>query len=250
MKESLNGFGTKTITITDNVQDLVFKNISPDATIKVVVRRDGEEEFTPIPTIGFGKLVEAHQKVKSIALASEVCLQVVNVANDDAGTTDVYDQVVLNICQGEYVQKDSDTIVVYLSNLSKITADSEVFSVEGKVIGNKFSVLDKYSYIHTKDKQELDVRGKHFLLVSPDNVPEEIVVYYEGNQSKDINEDLLKAINKSEHGLVRMDVAANGDITPIFGAKEIFVLDIRDVSKLVIKDEVKGANFDVYTLTY
>jgi hypothetical protein len=245
-KEVLNAKDKVPFIIEDNVQGIVCKNISPKAKIKATVRVNGQEEFIPIPTIGIGALIENQDKIDKIEFNSDIIRQVENVAAG-AGRKDVYKNAILRFCQdGEFVVGESDEIQIDLSDLGNVTS-SQISTVEGTRIGGTVMRYAKVSYVHSKDKIDVDVSAAKYLMVDPAKIPDEIVMYYEGNESKSIDAELLKALNEDLFGLIRIDKAENGDITHVFGHSESLLLSLAGVTKLVIKDETQNENFNLYT---
>ena len=246
----LNGLGSATFRITDNTQLICFRNVSPKATVKATIKRNGQQDSIVIPTMTLGQLIEGQQKMRKLKAQDDTVKNLV-FADADVGGQEivgVYPSACYHFClDGEFVQSDTDEIVLELKNLQNVE-DSEVYTIQGKKVGVNVPIYKKHTMQHSRDSQDLNFGSNRILLVEPDAIPEEIVLYFAGNESRVITPSILEDINVENFGLSRIDIAFNGDITHNFGYKEVLVLDLLGVQKVVFNDELLTDDYHVYTV--
>ena len=134
-----------------------------------------------------------------------------------------------------------------LKELNKVD-ESSVYTLQGKTVGFSIPVYKKHTLLHSRDTQDLHNGISRFALLNPDTLPNEIVLYYKGNESRSITPEILKDINAENFGLVRIDKAGNGDISHNFGFKEVLILDLLGVERVTINDEDLVADYHIYTV--
>ena len=248
-KKDLSGLMTATWQITENVQFLVFKNVSPLAQLKVTVKGNAKQDSVVIPTMTLGQLVEGAKKRKKIQAQDDSIMQLVTVPADGGqNEVGVYPSIQFKLVKdGELVQDDSDEVFVEFKNLNKVD-DSHVYTLQGKKAGSLIPVYKKHTFQSARDQQDLHFGSNRYAYLNPLELPEEIVLYYKGNESRTITPEILKDINVAEQGLVRIDKAGNGDISHKFGFAEVLVLDLIGVQRATINDEVLNADYHIYTV--
>ena len=217
-KKDLSGALTSTFSITENVQYLVFKNVSPKATLKVTVKGNTKQDSVVIPTMTLGQLVEGNQKIAKLKAQDDSVLSVVTVpANGGQNELAVYESVMLRlVADGELVQNDSDEVFLELKELNKVD-ESSVYTLQGKTVGFSIPVYKKHTLLHSRDTQDLHNGISRFALLNPDTLPNEIVLYYKGNESRSITPEILKDIKAvTYHGASVEQTDDNWQATIIF----------------------------------
>jgi len=247
-KTVLNGLGSKTATFKDSLISFIINAVATAATLKLTIERDGVGEKTFIPTIKMGALVEAQDKIMFLTQRQNSIRRVDTVANDDAGTTEVFKNLVLDIgTDGEIKLNDSDEIVTKFSSLAKITADSYIEDVEGIVRGSNNISYNKVNYLQSQDKKPVSLVGVDFLVFTADKMPEAVELSVKGKSVKLSSENIL-AYQEETFGLIRKTYAANGDVTDHYGTVDAVLIDVRGADKCTVYDEAQGADFVFYTV--
>lgn len=247
-KTELSGLTQKTLEITQNTQTLVFRNVSPNAKIKVVVDKEGRDILTPVPTMDLGKLLEGHDKMNSLISKRTVVRHLKNVAADGFNKIDVLVDVELHFClDGEYPIGENDKITVYLTELGKVNADSFVKEFVGAKQSEALINYGKVVFLKNHDEKKLDILGVSALLFDPANVPESIDLYYE-TETVSLSAEDLEQQNLNKFGLMRMVTDENGVSVPHFGFAECLFLSLTGVRKCVLKDETGVSDIVVYTI--
>jgi hypothetical protein len=246
-KTDLSGLTQKTFDITQNVQTLSFQNVSPNASIKIVVDKENRDIFTPVPTMNLGKLLEGQDKLKSLISQRTIVRHLKNVAADAANRIDVLVSDDLVLCpDGEYPIGENDKITVYLTDLGKV-AESSVTEFVGAKEGTRLLGYGKVVFLKSHDEKKLDLTGVSAVLVDPSNIPSSIELYYE-TETMVLDADVLKQLNIHDYGMIRMATNEAGVSSPVFGFAESLLISMKGVRKCVLKDEGSASDITVYTI--
>ncbi|WGH76133.1 hypothetical protein P8625_02905 [Tenacibaculum tangerinum] len=233
-KELLNGLTQKTHKIedTDQTQFLVLQNVSTAAKIKTEIKREKGRDERLFNTMNVAFLNEAQIKVQSLLTShAPKQFQLATVANDDAGTTVVVKEAVIDLAYGgELLQNQNDVIENYLTTLGKVT-DSSLFIFEaGKVTPHPY-VVKEQTYKSTEIDKKVDLTQTDFLIFDATALPSEIDIRVNGEKINRTAESLL-IDQKDRFGVIAFDE----NDKPIFGTYKSVVLDVRMAQEVRLED--------------
>jgi len=240
---SMNGLQTKKITIDEGTQALILQNVSASAVVKVTIQKEGFDDVKPIPSMTVAKVIELQSKMRALNTNKDFISQIVEVPNEDAATTEVYPLAMIHIgVDGEISLGENDLILVeFTSGLGKVTADCNVKPLGGNRIASKVVDMKKLTYQASKDEKMIELAGIDYL--GFDTVPDEISLFYE-TEIKRVDALALKALNNDNFGLVRVNKGVNE-----YGTSNIYLLNVQEVVKCVVKDETQVQDFDIITIS-
>lgn len=248
-KHNLSQKDSFSAEFSESVQAVILENVNKDAMIKATIEKELQDEITPIQSMKVSHVVEIQDKVRKLTTRSDATRQTIQVAGEGANKVQVYPSAMVHIGMDGEIDLDgkNDKLTVKLSNLQKVNGKSSISNLQGVKNASRLMKIQKASYDHRRDNKLLDdVSNFDFLVFEKDNMPESINIYYDG-ESRKIDETKALAMNVDDFGLIRIDFS---DGAPVYhyGAAELYFIDVRGVTNLEIKDEVKTDDFDFFTV--
>lgn len=248
-KTILNGYGSKGVDFNQNLKSLILDKVAVASKLKLTLSRDGSSDKVLVPTIKTGVLVESQDKIKFLTHRQNAIRRVLTVANDDAGTTEVFSNAILDVgTSGEIVIDDSDSLNADFQSLGKITADSYIDSIEGATKGATTIMYKKNHYNKSWDSKPFSPIGVDFFVLPADVLPESVEITY-GSETVKITSTQLLSLQEETFGIIRKTYAVDNSVTDHYGTVDAVLVDVRGVQKFVINDEAQANDFTFYSVT-
>jgi hypothetical protein len=224
----------------DRPQFLVFRDISVNTKISVVIERVGAQNndkiFVPIKV---STLLEAQKKIER--LEGQGVLSVTNLYSKLAGggLKSHFSTASLQVAiGGEVPIGNNDKVVIYLTNMEDVGGKLIVKGGQ-KISTQYYKVLDEIFEANHREKA-IDVNDYSYLIFENDETkfPEKIEKIY-ANQKDVETFETITADSERLYGLVAID--DTNEPGNVFGSRDALVLDVKGVKTLTLYNEQNTA---------
>lgn len=226
----------------DRPQFLTFRNISVNATIRVVIERVGAQNNDKIfAPISVATLLETQKKIQRLEAQNILTVTKFGATKDtvDSEELPVPGAPFISVASlqiaigGEIGLGNNDKAVIYLTGLDDLPCSMIVKG--GKTISTQYyKVMDEIFEANHREKP-LDVADYSYLVFKNDALqfPEKIEKVFMSHDKETETFETVLADAESLYGLIAVDGSEQH-----FGTKDAIVVDVRGVKTITLYNEV------------